>query len=93
MTSKPDALSTLADHWIDHTKTTLADAIAQWSSSGNPVLIGTIEHTGRPREPQVHWDAYWKHTGYQQFLLGISVYTGVYIPGTLDCHWITTGSG
>ena len=42
MTSKPDALSTLGYHWTDGTGTTLADAIAQWYSSGNPVLICMI---------------------------------------------------
>ena len=41
--------------------------------------------TGRPLE------AHWKHTGYQNsYSSGILEYTGVSIPGTLDCHWITT---
>ena len=38
LTSKPDAVSTLRYHWTDYTGITLADAIAQWSSSGNPEL-------------------------------------------------------
>ena len=42
MTSKPDAPSTLGYHWTDCTGTTLADAFAQWPSSGNPVLICII---------------------------------------------------
>ena len=33
------AVGTLGYHWINYTGTTLADAIGQWSSSGNPVLI------------------------------------------------------
>ena len=34
---------------------------------------------------------HWKHAGYQQFFSsGIPVYTGVKVPGTLDCHWIPT---
>ena len=42
MTSKPEALSTLGYHWPGCTGTTLADAIAQWTSSSNPVLICII---------------------------------------------------
>ena len=38
-TCKPDAPNTLGYHWTDCTGTTLADAIAQRSSCGNPVLI------------------------------------------------------
>ena len=39
--------------------------------------------------------ALWKHTGNtlatnNSFSSGIPVYTRVLIPGTLDCHWITT---
>ena len=62
MTSKPDSVSTLGYHWTDYTWTTLADAITQWSPSGNPVLISIIEltvnhwshkYTGMLLEP--HW--------------------------------------
>ena len=42
MTSKPDALSTLGYYWTDCNGTTLVDAMAQWSWSGNPVLICII---------------------------------------------------
>ena len=38
LTSKADADSTLRYHWTDNTGITLADAIAQWSSRGNPEL-------------------------------------------------------
>ena len=64
MTSKPDAPSTLGYHWTDCTGTTLADAIAQWSSSGNPVLIcitGTHwKTTGATSTLGCHWN----HTGW-----------------------------
>ena len=43
MTTEPDAVSTLRYHWADNTETKLADAVAQWSSSGNPVLISMIK--------------------------------------------------
>ena len=36
MTSKTDSVSTLGYHWAHYTGTTLAAAIIQWSSSGNP---------------------------------------------------------
>ena len=42
MTSKQDAVSKLGYHWTNYTGTTLAYAIAQWSYSGNPVLICII---------------------------------------------------
>ena len=52
MTSKPEALGALGYHWTDYIGTTLSDAVAQWSSSGNPVLISIIgthwETAGRP---------------------------------------------
>ena len=107
MTSKPDSVSTLGYHWTDHTGrplepqvhwdatgTTLADASTQWCSSGDPVLICIIgthwKTTGEPLED------HWKTTGStlatnNSFPSGIPVYTGVYVPGTLDCHWIATG--
>ena len=96
VTSKPHALSTLRYHWTDCTGTTLADAIAQLSSSGNPVLICIIrtnwKATGIPLQE------HWKQTGYQQFLLQwhSSVHRGLssgHIGLPLDCHWIITGSG
>ena len=42
MTSKPDPVSALGYHSTRYAGTTLANAIAQWSSSGNPVLICII---------------------------------------------------
>ena len=65
LTAKPDALSTLEYHWTDYIGTTMADAIAQWSSSGNSSVNlhnwnwNTLEdhwshkYTGMPLEP--HW--------------------------------------
>ena len=107
MVSKPDYVSTLGYNWTDHTGrplepqvlwdasgTTLADASIQWCPSGDPVLICIIgthrKTTGKPLED------HWKHTGNtlatnNSFSSGIPVYTGVYVPGTLNCHWIATG--
>ena len=51
-------LSTLGYHWTDYIGITLADASTQWFSSGNPLLICTLEdhwsHTYNemPSEPQ-----------------------------------------
>ena len=76
MTSKPDYVGTLGCHWTDHTGrplelqvhwnatgTTLADASAQWCSSGDPVLICIIgthwKTTGATSTLECHWD----HTG------------------------------
>ena len=60
VTSKPHALSTLRYHWTDCTGTTLADAIAQLSSSGNPVLICIIgtrwKTTGATSTQGCHWN-------------------------------------
>ena len=70
MTSKPDSVGTLGCHWTGHTGrplepqvqwnatgTTLADASAQWCSSGDPLLICIIgthwKTTGKPLED--HW--------------------------------------
>ena len=107
MTSKPDSVNTLGYHWTDHTGTpvepqvhwdatgtTLADGSTQWCSSGDPVLICIIgthwKTTGKPLEHD------WKTSGStlatnNYFSSGIPVYTGVSVPGTLDCHWIATG--
>ena len=60
MTVKPDAPNTLRNHWTDCTWTTLADAIAQWSSSGNPwsiCIIGTHwKTTGATSTLGCHWN-------------------------------------
>ena len=56
MASKPDALSTLGYHWTYYTGITLHNATAQWSSSGNPVLICIIGTHWQSLEPQVHCD-------------------------------------
>ena len=66
-TSKPDAVSTLGYHRTDYTGATLADAITQWSSSGNTdsELITCITGT--------HWKTtgatstlgcHWNYTGW-----------------------------
>ena len=75
MTSKPDSVSTLGYHWTDYTGrplepqvhwdatgTTLADASAQWCSSGDPMLICIGTHwktTGATSTLGCHWN----HTG------------------------------
>ena len=55
---------TLGCHWTDYIGTTLADAITQWSSSGNPELICSIgthwETTGSTSVMGCHWN----HTGW-----------------------------
>ena len=107
MTSKPDFVSTLGYHWTDHTGrplepqvhwdatgTTLADVSTQWCHSGNPVLICIIGTRWKTSGKQL--DDHWKHTGNtlatnNSFSSGIPVYTRVYVPGTLDCHWIASG--
>ena len=91
MTSKPDALSTPRYHWTYFTGTTLADDIAQWSSSDNPVLICIIgTHWITTRRPL---EACWKYTGYQKLFLQwhsnvhgglISRHTGL----PLNYHWL-----
>ena len=99
MTSKPDSVTTLGYHWTDHTgrplephvhwaakRTTLADAITQWCSSCDPVLICIIgthwKTTGKPLED------HWKHTGYQQFF---PVAFQCTLGSKFQAHWIATG--
>ena len=64
LTPKPDVVSTLGYHWTVCTGTTRADAITQWPSSGNPVVICIIG---------IHWKitgatstlgCHWNHTGW-----------------------------
>ena len=95
ITSTPDAVSTLGYHWTDYTGTTLADAITQWSSSGNPVLICIIGTHWKTTETPL--EDHCKTTGntlaannyFLSYSSGIPVFTGL----PLDCHCITTGSG
>ena len=60
MTCKPATLSTLGYHWTDYTGTTQADAIVQWSSSGNAALICIIgthwKTTGATSTLGCHWN-------------------------------------
>ena len=64
MTSKPDALSTLGYHWTDCTGTTLADSIAQWSSSGNPGLICIVGTHWKNTEATSTLGLHWNKTGW-----------------------------
>ena len=93
MTSKPDSVTTMGQHWTDHTGrplesevhwdatgTSLTDASTQWCPSGDPVLICII---------WTHWNTtgrpledHWQHIGNtlatnNSFSSGISMYTGV----------------
>ena len=90
MTSKPDALSRVGYHWTDYTGITLADAIARWSSSGNPVSICIIgRHTGRPLGSQIHWNTTgttMAHASNQWYSSGDPVL--ICLTGT---HWRTPG--
>ena len=64
MTSKPDDLSTLGYHWTDYAGTTLADAIDQLSSNGNPVLICIIGTHWKITGASTTLRCHWKHTGW-----------------------------
>ena len=97
MTSKPDAVSTLGYHWIDHTGrplepqvhcdatgTTLADASTQWCSSGNPVLICIIGL-------EDHWSQKYTRMPLEPHWLMLAPSGApvlIYIIGT---HWQITG--
>ena len=90
MTSKPDSVSTLKNHWTYYTGTTLANAITQWCPSGNPVLICIAE---------THWktlEGHWKTTG---STLETHWLPTILSPVTSQCsmtskfqaHWIAAG--
>ena len=96
MTTKPDAHSTLGYHWTDYTGITLDDAIVQWSSSGNPVLIYIIgthwKSTGGPL--YAHWLPTILSTVALKSTLGSKFQANRIATGLpLNCHWIATGSG
>ena len=61
--------------------------------SGVPVLICIVEThwntTGRPLEDHLNHSGNALATN-NSFSSGIPVYAGVYVSGTLDCHWIAT---
>ena len=63
LTSKPHPLSTLGYHWADYTGTTLADAIAQWSSGDNPVLVCIIGTHWKTTGSTSTLGCHWNHTG------------------------------
>ena len=107
MTSKPDSVGTLGCHWADHTGrplepqvhwnatgTTLADASAQWCSSGDPVLICIIgthwKTTGATSTLGCHWD----HTGWcyhpvvSQWRSSVNLHNW----NILEDHWKATGT-
>ena len=93
ITSKPDALSTLECHCTDCTGTILANTIAQWSSSANPVLICIIgthwKTTGARRTLGCHWN----HTGWCQHPVVSQWQSSVNLHNwnTLHHHWMATG--
>ena len=64
MTSKLDARSTIGYHWTNYTGITLADAIAQWSPSGNLVLICIIVTHWKTTGATSTLGCHWNHTGW-----------------------------
>ena len=93
MTSKPDALNTLGYDWTDCTGTTLADAIAQWSSSGNQVLICKIGTHWKTTGATSTLGCHWNHTGwcYHPVISQWQSSVNLHNWNTLDHHWKTTG--
>ena len=77
----------LEPHWL------MLTPRREWCPSGDPVLICTIlEHTGRPLEPQVHWDATATTLAYTSTQWGPSGDPVlICIIGTLEHHWKATG--
>ena len=94
MTSKPDALSTLECHCTYCTGTILADTIAQWSSSGNPVLICIIGTHWKTTGATSTLGCHWNHTGWCQHPVVSQLQSSVNLHNwnTLYHHWKTTGS-
>ena len=94
MTFKPEDLSTLGYHWTDCTGTTLADAIAQWSSSGNLVLICPIGTHWKTTGVTSTLGNHWNHTGWclhpvvSQWQPSVNLHSW----NTLDNSWKTTRS-
>ena len=84
MTSKPDSVTTLGNHWTDHTGRPLEPQV-HWLIC----IIGTHwKTTGRPLE------AHWLPAIFLQWHSG--VHWGLSSRLTelpLDCHWKTTGLG
>ena len=75
-------------HW-NHTAWCYPPVVSQWQSSVNLHNWNTLDHhwktTWRPLE--AHWNTLATN---KSFSSCIAVYTGVYVPGTLDCHWVVT---
>ena len=87
MTSKPDANSTLGYHWTD------CGAIAQWSFSGNPVLICIIGTHWKTTVATSTLRCQWNHTGWCQHPMVPQWQSRVnlHIWNTLEHHRKTTG--
>ena len=94
MTSKIDALSTLGYHWADCTGTALSGAIAQWSSSGNPVLICIIGTHWKTTGATSTLEHHWNHTIWCQHPVVSKWWSSLNLHNwnTLDHHWKTTGN-
>ena len=96
MTSKPDALITLGYHWADYIGTTLADAIAQCSSGGNPVLICTIGTRWKTTEATSTLGCHRNHTGWYEHQMVSQWRSSVNLHNwntgrPLEAHWKHTG--
>ena len=106
MTSKPDSVGKLGCHWTDHTGrplepqvhlnatgTTLADASAQWCSSGDLVLICIIGTHWKTTGATSTLGCHWNHTGWcyhpvvSQWRSSVNLHNW----NTLEDHWKATG--
>ena len=107
MTSKPDSVGTLGCHWTDQTGrplepqvhwnatgTTLADARAQWCSSGDPVLICIIGTHWKTTGATSTLGCHWNHTGWFQHPVVSQWRSSVNLHNwnTLEDHWKATGT-
>ena len=107
LTQWPDSVSTLGYHWTDRTGrplepqvhwdatgTTLADASAQWCSSGDPVLICIIGTHRKTTGATSTLGCHWNHTGWclhpvvSRWRSSVNLHNW----NTLEDHWKTTGS-
>ena len=106
MTSKPDSVSTLRYHWTDHTGTPLEpqvhwdatgtaldDASAQWSPSGDPMLICIIGTHWKTTGDTSTLGCHWSHTGWCQYPV-VSQWRSsfnLHNWNTMEHHWKATG--
>ena len=87
------AVNTLRYHWTYYTGTTSADAITQWSFSGNPVVICIIGTPWKTTRPIGTLRCQWNHTGWCQHLVVSQWQPSVNLQNwnTLEDYWKTAG--